>query len=94
MSLLSVRGVYQDGVVQLLEPIDVAGKFKLIVTFVEPVEGNGHEGKEDHDLEKQRESVLSCAGLLSDLTDQEWKVMQEAMRRPLDMFVPVPEDSQ
>ena len=94
MSMLSVRGVYEDGIVHLLAPVEVKGRFSLIVTFVEPAEGNGREGEENYDLVEQRENILSYAGLLSDLTDQEWEVMQEAIRRPLDMFAPVPEGSQ
>ena len=94
MSLLSVRGVYENGVVRLLSPVEVKGKFDLIVTFVEPVKEDGRKGgEESHDLEEQRRKILSFAGLLSDLTDRERQVMGEAMRRPLDMFAPFPEEA-
>jgi predicted DNA-binding antitoxin AbrB/MazE fold protein len=94
MSLLSVRGVYENGVVRLLSPVEVKGKFDLIVTFVEPAAEAGRKGgEESHDLEEQRRKILSFAGLLSDLTDRERQVMGEAMRRPLDMFAPSPEEA-
>jgi len=94
MSLLSVRGVYENGVVRLLAPVEVKGKFDLIVTFVEPVEEDGRKvGEESHDLEEQRRKILSFAGPLSDLTDREWQVMGEAMRRPLDIYAPFPEEA-
>ena len=94
MGLLSVRGVYENGVVRLLSPVEVKGKFDLIVTFVEPLEEDGRKGgEESHDLEEKRRKILSFAGLLSDLTDRERQVMGEAMRRPLDMFAPFPEEA-
>ena len=91
MSLLSVRGVYEDGKVRLLTPVEMKGKFDLIVTFIEPIEGDGRE-EESHDLEERRARILSFAGLLSDLTAEEWQILEEAMQRPLDMFAPLPEE--
>lgn len=79
MSLLSVRGVYEDGVVRLLSPVEVKGKFDLIVTFVEPIEEDGREAVEEH--EAQEPPAMRFFSMWADLTPDEETALEEGMKR-------------
>ncbi|MBC8448127.1 MAG: hypothetical protein H8D78_10275 [Chloroflexi bacterium] len=88
MSMLSVRGVYEDGIVHLLAPVEVKGRFNLIVTFVQPVEGDGREAIEEQ--EPQESSAMRFFGLWADMTPEEEAALEEGMRRG-DWFAGRPE---
>jgi predicted DNA-binding antitoxin AbrB/MazE fold protein len=75
MSLLSVRGVYEDGVVRLLAPVEVKGKFDLIVTFVEPVEKDSREAVEER--EAQEPPAMRFFSMWADLTPDEETTLEE-----------------
>ena len=65
-----VTGIYQDGVVKLLDRVEAAAGTKVEVVFDE--------------ARPAKTSVREFAGMLSDLTEDEWEQFQRAVqRRPL-----------
>jgi len=70
--VLAVKGIYRNGKVELLEPVDLPEPQEVTVTF-KPSNGEA------------REAALSVIGLLSDLSDEEWQRFLEAVR-PSDSF--------
>ena len=88
MSLLSVRGIYENGMVRLLEPVEVEGRFHLIVTFVKPIEGDGREAIEEQEV--QELPAMRFFGMWADLTPEEEAALEEGMKRD-DWFAGRPE---
>ncbi|HLF28798.1 MAG TPA: antitoxin family protein [Anaerolineae bacterium] len=70
--MLEVKGIYRNGRVELLEPVDVPEPQEVTVTFEQP---NG----------EAKEAALSIIGLLSDLSEDEWQQFLQAVR-PSDSF--------
>ncbi|MGH2594188.1 MAG: antitoxin family protein, partial [Anaerolineae bacterium] len=70
--VLAVKGIYRNGKVELLEPVDLPEPQEVTVTF-QPSNGEA------------KAAALSVIGLLSDLSDEEWQQFLEAVR-PSDSF--------
>jgi len=65
-----VAGIYQDGVVKLLDRVEAPAGTKVEVVF--------------EDATGPKPNVREFAGMLSDLTEEEWTKFQRAVqRRPL-----------
>ncbi|MBI4026307.1 MAG: antitoxin family protein [Verrucomicrobia bacterium] len=62
-----VAGIYENGVVRLINPVEVPAGTRVDVVFEQPVE--------------KKANVLDFAGMLSDLTQGEWERFQNAVRR-------------
>ena len=72
--MLSVRGIYENGKVKLLEHLPQKGRFDVIITFLENKKG-AHVKKD------------KFAGLLSDLGDKDFKeFMEYSQNRDQDWF--------
>jgi predicted DNA-binding antitoxin AbrB/MazE fold protein len=62
-----VTGIYQDGVVKLLDPVEAASGTKVEVVF--------------HEASPVKTNVREFAGMLSDLTEEEWEQFQRVVQR-------------
>jgi len=73
--MLAVKGVYKDGRINLLEPVNVAGPRLVTVTFLDeaPIQAPGN-----HESLKALEGIV---GLLRDMTPEEEKRFDEAIKR-------------
>ncbi len=61
----TVRGIYQDGTIRLLEPVNLKDQQEVVVFLTEA-------GETDH-------PALRYAGMLSDLTPEEQQAFDEAL---------------
>ncbi len=84
--MLTVKGVYENGQVRLLRPVDVRGPVEVEVTF--PAETNESERTSLWPLyggEKARQEALEAferiVGLLDDLTPSQQRMFEEAVAR-------------
>lgn len=72
--MLSIKGIYENGGIRLLEQIPKQGRFEVIITFLE-------DGPEES---TQKENL---AGLLSDLSENDFhEVLECYQRRSQDWF--------
>ena len=73
--MLAIRGIYKDGQISLLEPVNVAGPRLVTVTFLDeaPVKAPGNH--------ESLEALEGIVGLLRDLTTEEEKRFDEAIKR-------------
>ena len=71
--MLEVKGIYRNGKVELLEPVDVPEPQEVRVTFGAP-------------NSEAKAAALGIIGLLSDLTAEEWQQFREAMRPSASFF--------
>lgn len=78
--MLAVRGVYKDGQINLLEPVNVTGHRLVTITFLDeaPVQAPVHH--------ESLEALEGIVGLLRDLTLEEEKRFDEAIKRQ-DPFI-------
>jgi hypothetical protein len=72
MAVLEVKGIYRDGKVELLEPVDLPEPQEVTVTF-EASDGAAQS------------AALDIIGLLGDLSDEEWQQFLNAVR-PSESF--------
>jgi hypothetical protein len=70
--MLEVKGIYRDGHVELLEPVDLLEPQEVTVVF-EPL------------YTTAKEAALTIIGLLNDLAEEEWQKFLSAVR-PTDSF--------
>ena len=75
ITMLEVKGIYRNGRVELLEPVDLPEPQEVTVTF-EPSDVS-------QDPVAATEAVF---GLLSDLSEEEWQLFLEATRRTKPFF--------
>jgi hypothetical protein len=66
----AVKGTIRNGVVSLLEPVELPGEREVMILIPE----EGDEGIPD---------ALQYAGMLSDLTAEEKAAFHEALERPI-----------
>jgi len=66
--MLSVRGIYENGGIKLLEQISKQGRFEVIITFLE-------------DGPKASIQKENLAGLLSDLSENDFNEFLECYHR-------------
>jgi len=73
--MLAVKGVYKDGQINLLEQVNVAGPRLVTVTFLDEalVQAPGNH--------ESLEALEGIVGLLRDLTPEEEKRFDEAIKR-------------
>jgi len=72
--MLSIRGIYDNGKIKLLERVPQVGRFEVIITFL--------EGRKKPSKEKDK-----LAGLLSDLQEKDFQDFLEPYhKRDQDWF--------
>ena len=72
--MLSIRGIYENGEIKVLERMPKKGKFEVIITFI--------ENQQNTLVEKH-----NLAGLLSDLNNDDFEdIMGCATQRGQDWF--------
>ena len=72
--MLSIKGIYENGGIKLLEQVTEKGRFKVIITFL--------EDEPEESTEKE-----NLGGLLSDLDDNDFdEFLQCCQRRSQDWF--------
>jgi len=72
--MLSIRGVYENGNIKLLEHVPQKGRFEVIITFLE-------------DRKKTSMKKDKLAGLLSDLQEKDFQdVLEPYQKRDQDWF--------
>jgi hypothetical protein len=72
--MLSIRGVYENGKIKLLERVPQMGRFEVIITFL--------EGRKKTSMKKDK-----LAGLLSDLQEKDFQDLLEPYhKRDQDWF--------
>ena len=72
--MLSIRGVYENGKIKLLERVPQMGRFEVIITFL--------EGRKKMSMKKDK-----LAGLLSDLQEKDFQDFFETYhKRDQDWF--------
>ncbi|MBI3763031.1 MAG: hypothetical protein HY260_14375 [Chloroflexi bacterium] len=83
--MLVVKGIYERGLVRLLEPLpaDTPEPLEVTVTFAEPT--NGHTVAVDPVTLAALEGII---GLLNDLTPEELNKFDEAVQRRSPFFGP------
>jgi hypothetical protein len=76
--MLVVHGIYDGKVVRLLEPIQVENPCRVVVTFLEPLEGDTPTAGEDN-LER-------FIGMWADFTPEEDRVFQAILEERASYF--------
>jgi hypothetical protein len=72
--MLSIRGVYENGKIKLLERVPKMGRFEVIITFL--------EGQKKGSMKKDK-----LAGLLSDLQEKDFQdFLEPYQKRDQDWF--------
>jgi hypothetical protein len=72
--MLSIRGVYENGNIKLLEHVPKMGRFEVIITFL--------EGRKKAYMKKDK-----LAGLLSDLQEKDFQgFLEPYQKRDQDWF--------
>ena len=82
--MFTVKGVYEDGRIRLLEPVPpgLPEPQEVTVTFAEPVTGNGSTNPE------AVEAALALIGLLDHLTPEQLAEFDAAVERHSPFFGP------
>jgi hypothetical protein len=77
--MLKVKGVYRNGVVELLEPVEAPEQAIVEVTFMD-------EPSDTQELTEAQKAALDIIGLLEDLTPEQQRLFDEATERSPDFF--------
>jgi predicted DNA-binding antitoxin AbrB/MazE fold protein len=70
--MLTVRGIYENGQIRLLEPVTVPEPCKVPVTFVEVDE-------QKQELTAAQQSALAVIGLYNEMSPEQQQCFDEAM---------------
>jgi hypothetical protein len=79
VAMLKVKGIYRNGVVELLEPVEAPEQAIVEVTFMD-------EPSETRELTEAQKAALDIIGLLEDLTPEQQRLFDEATERSPDFF--------
>jgi hypothetical protein len=79
VALLKVKGIYRNGIIELLEPVEVPEHTTVEVTFPD-------EPPESQELSEAQKAALDIIGLLEDLTPEQQRLFDEATQRSPDFF--------
>jgi hypothetical protein len=77
--VLKVKGIYRNGVVELLEPVEAPEQAAVEVTFLD-------EPSESPELTEAQKAALGIIGLLEGLTPEQQRLFDEAIQRSPDFF--------
>lgn len=70
--MMSVKGIFEDGVIKLTEPVGLNGRHDVIITFLDTE-------KENAPIDKDR--ILGFAGMLNDLSEDEMEIFESSLKR-------------
>jgi hypothetical protein len=79
VAVLKVKGIYRNGVVELLEPVEAPEQAIVEVTFLD-------KPPESQELSEAQKAALDIIGLLEDLTPEQQRLFDEALQRSPDFF--------
>jgi hypothetical protein len=71
---VQVRGIYKEGQVHLLEPVDISGPCPVSVIFETELTG-------EHEVSPTAAALEGIVGLLNDLTPEQRQLFDEAVQR-------------
>jgi len=69
--MISVKGIFEDGVIKLTEQVVLSGKHNVIITFLDT--------EENTQIDKKR--ILRFAGMLNDLSEDEMEIFEKSLER-------------
>ncbi len=82
--MLTVKGIYKDGHVELNEPVAINEPHPVLVTFLEeeePVSG-------DDNMQEYREALEGIIGIYNEMTPEQQRLFDEALQRKTPFFGP------
>jgi hypothetical protein len=76
--MLAVHGVYDGQVVRLLEPVQIENQYRVVVTFLEPLEEETPPADKDN--------LEQFIGMWADFTPEEERVFQSIFEERVHYF--------
>ena len=77
---VQVRGIYKEGQVHLLEPVDISGPCPVSVVFETEL------ADVEHEIQQTIAALEGIVGLLNDLTPEQRQLFDKAVQRQRPFF--------
>jgi len=69
--MISVKGIFEDGVIKTTEPVVLNGRHDVIITFLDTEENT----------QSDKNRILRFAGMLNDLSEDEMEIFEKSLER-------------
>jgi hypothetical protein len=84
--MLTVKGTYKDGHVELEEPVTIREPHPVLVTFLEGAREEPVNGAAE--MQEYREALEGVIGLYDEMTPEQQRLFDEALQRRPPFFGP------